>query len=49
MLNNCVETLQVGDYYQLLEKNGAFAEFLRNYAQAEEENVAEEEDDTPSG
>nr|CAB3219629.1 multidrug resistance-associated protein 1-like [Phallusia mammillata] len=38
---------EVGDYYQLLEKNGAFAEFLRNYADADDETFEEEDPTVP--
>uniref|UniRef100_H2Z8G3 Uncharacterized protein n=1 Tax=Ciona savignyi TaxID=51511 RepID=H2Z8G3_CIOSA len=36
----------VGDYYELIEKNGAFAEFLRNYAVSEEDDQFKEGDPT---
>uniref|UniRef100_H2Z8F9 Uncharacterized protein n=1 Tax=Ciona savignyi TaxID=51511 RepID=H2Z8F9_CIOSA len=37
---------EVGDYYELIEKNGAFAEFLRNYAVSEEDDQFKEGDPT---
>jgi len=36
-----IVTRQEGTYHELLEKNGAFAEFLRNYAQTDEDEVVE--------
>lgn len=34
---------EVGSYNELLEKNGAFAEFLQNYSLQDEEDKVEEE------
>lgn len=38
--------MQHGNYNELLEKDGAFAEFLRNYAQTEDDDIHEEGDPT---
>uniref|UniRef100_F6PGX9 Uncharacterized protein n=1 Tax=Ciona intestinalis TaxID=7719 RepID=F6PGX9_CIOIN len=37
---------EVGDYYELIEKDGAFAEFLRNYAINEDDDEYKEGDPT---
>ena len=37
--------LKVGNYYELQEKNGDFAEFLRNYANTEEDEIFEDDVD----
>uniref|UniRef100_H2YLY4 Multidrug resistance-associated protein 1 n=1 Tax=Ciona savignyi TaxID=51511 RepID=H2YLY4_CIOSA len=39
---------EIGHYDELLEKNGAFAEFLRNYANHEDSESTDEEDVPPS-
>lgn len=36
MNNGCIT--EVGTYNELVEQNGAFAEFLHNYSNSEEEN-----------
>ena len=41
----CACLSQAGSYNELMKRDGAFAEFLRNYAQAEEEEEEDEDED----